>query len=78
MAEVPPGGYHPESDDFDKAYTAILKLLHGAWAVGDGTMLDTAISSMDDLTRTAITLLKAGYPANSGPGIKGPGFRFLP
>jgi hypothetical protein len=78
MAEVPPCGY-PESDDFDKAYTTMLQLLHNAWAVGDGTMLDTAINAnMAALTTAAITLLGKGYPAGTGPGIKGPDFRFLP
>jgi hypothetical protein len=77
MAEVPPCGY-PESNDFDKAYTAILQLLHRAWAAGDGTLLDTAITGMDDLSQTARDLLKAGHPADSGPGIKGPDFRFMP
>lgn len=78
MAEVPPGGY-PESADFDREYTAMLKLLHDAWAVGDNDKLDKAIKSMDnDLSAAAVALLNAGYAAGVGQGIKGPDFRFLP
>jgi hypothetical protein len=80
MAEIPKGVYYsPESDVFDRAYTAVLKQLHDAWAQGDGTQLKAAIQSMDnDLGDEAIKLLKAGYPTGSGKGIKGPDFRFLP
>jgi hypothetical protein len=77
MAEVPLGGY-PEADAFDRVYTDVLKLLHDAWAQGDGSKLDQAIQAMDgDLTSAAITLLRAGHSAPSGQGIKGPDFRFL-
>jgi hypothetical protein len=79
MAEVPAAGYAPESDDFDRKYTAVLKLLYDAWAQGDGNKLQAAIDSMDnDLTPTALSLLTAGHPTGSGKGIKGPDFRFLP
>jgi hypothetical protein len=79
MAEVPAGGYSPESDDFDRAYAAILKQLHDAWARGDSAALDAAIISMDnDLTPAALALLNAGHSIGSGRGIKGPDFRFLP
>ena len=78
MAEVPEGGYSPESDDFDRAYTAVLHLLHDGWARGDGSKLQDAINGMQDLTIAALTLLEAGYSAGSGQGIKGPDFRFLP
>jgi hypothetical protein len=79
MSEVPPAGYSPESDDFDHKYTAVLQLLHNAWAQGKPDLLNTAISCMDsDLTPTAVALLGKGYPTGSGKGIKGPDFRFLP
>jgi Ferritin-like len=78
MAEVPAVGYSPESDDFDRTYTSVLKLLHDAWAQGDGKKLGTAITSMDnDLTPAAVKLLGARYPTGVGKGIKGPDFRFL-
>lgn len=77
MAEVPPGGY-PESDDFDREYTAMLKLLHDAWAVGNTQKLSDAIDAMDiRLGAKALALLDAGLPSGTGNGIKGPDFRFL-
>jgi len=77
MAEVPPGGY-PESDEFDLAYTKVLRLLHDGWAQGDGSKLGDAIQTMDgDLTSAAIALLKAGIRTGSNQAIKGPDFRFL-
>ncbi len=77
MAEVPPGGY-PESDAFDREYTAMLKLLHDAWAVGDPPRLSRAILAMDTtLSTKALDLLNAGIFVGEGPGIKGPDFRFL-
>ena len=77
MAEVPPGGY-PESDDFDRQYTAMLKLLHDAWAVGDSQKFSDAIGRMDrQLGFEARRLLNAGIPSGTGNGIKGPDFRFL-
>jgi hypothetical protein len=77
MAEVPPEGY-PESDNFDRKYTAMLKRLHEAWAKPDPQSLEDAIDDMlFALSQAAIDLLNAGYPADCGRGIKGPDFRFL-
>jgi hypothetical protein len=78
MSEVPEGGYSPESDAFDIAYTAVLGQLHQAWADGDETKLNTAIGNMSGLTGAAVALLGAGHPVGSGKGIMGPDFRFLP
>jgi hypothetical protein len=78
MAEVPPGGY-PESEDFDHEYTRMLKLLHDAWAQGDGQKLTDAVAIMlKELRQAALRVLTAAYPTGSGQGIKGPDFRFLP
>ncbi len=77
VAEVPPGGYS-DSDAFDREYTAMLKLLHDAWAVGDPQKLSDAIRRMNmDLTSKALALLNADIPSGTGNGIRGPDFRFL-
>jgi hypothetical protein len=72
MAEVPP------EDSFDRQYTAVLKLLHDAWAQGNGQKLSDAVTAMDYvLGMEALALLSAGNPTGSGQGIKGPDFRFV-
>jgi hypothetical protein len=73
MAEVPAEGY-PESADFDKNYTAMLKDLEAAWS-GTPAKLGAAIGKMYQMGDVARALMQKPLP--SGQGTYGPSFRLV-
>jgi hypothetical protein len=73
MAEVPPEGY-PESLEFDKNYTAMLKDLEAAWH-GAPAKLGAAIGKMYSMADLARALMQKPLP--SGQGTYGPSFRLI-
>jgi hypothetical protein len=73
MAEVPPGGY-PESLEFDRHYTEVLKDLQDAWS-GTPPKLGAAIGKMHSLSHLARDLMQKPLP--SGQETYGPSFRLI-
>lgn len=77
MAPIPPGGYE-ESEDFDDAYSALLRKLQAAWEIGspDGqTLLDQAVIDMTSLYDLAKPLFEKELPDTPG-WTYGPSFVF--
>jgi hypothetical protein len=77
VAQVPLEGYPhlPEAAAFDRAYTNVLRLLHGAWAAGDQKLLDEAINVMPALANPARKLMT--MPLDAGGYTYGPCFRLV-
>ncbi|MEZ4296913.1 MAG: ferritin-like protein [Polyangiaceae bacterium] len=74
VAPIPFGGY-PQSEAFDKAYTAMLSLLHQAWNVDDGQPhYGRAVGAMKGLNEMADKLVKT--PREGDYGNYGPSFVF--
>jgi hypothetical protein len=85
VARVPAGGYTEEHvtpdvwallDQFDSEFTAMMHLLHEAWATPSADRLDEAINAMFGLSGPALELVQKEIPG--GSGTYAPCFRFKP
>ncbi len=74
MAQVPAGGY-PQSQDFDKAFSAMLGNLQAAWSNGDQSQLSAAVQAMRTLSEPARALMQIPLPDRRG--TYGPDFRLV-
>lgn len=76
MAEVPDCGYGDKSVEFNRAFTAVMKLLQSAWETEAGQdALDHAVLDMPSLGGPARELMKLPIP--DGSGNYGPDFRLV-
>src|SRR5205085_9320393 len=78
MAPVPEHGYPGISDEFDQAYSDVVRLLDLAWSSGGSESLREAIDAMLTLKAPATALMDKPRQPPFGPGNFGPSFRFLP
>lgn len=82
MAEVPAGGWQDAPpdirtglNDFNQAFTTLLKQLENAWLADGSGGLDNAVNTMFELKGLAMPLIET--PRASDPGNFGPEFRVL-
>ena len=77
---LPAGGYPDEQSvqTFDQAFSQVLAQLESAWANGNLTTLNDAISAMGDLTTQAVAIMQTEIPNSNPQQNYAPDFKYIP